>query len=422
MSTVFNPSLPSNIESRTNIQSQIIQQQVLPPVQYPSQLGRTMATSKQTFRERLSQACLAVGSVLILLSLFLPWWSLNSSVVNGRDALFSFSIGPVGMAVNTIVGNPSALLAPLFFAVTILFIPISTSLFLGAFNGIYCLFRKRIGVRILIAPLWSTIAIVWWFTYFLLVYNFFGSLGLNIQPTGSASISWKSYQLVGANWGWDAGLWIAIAGCIVLFAAGLNSTLNLRAAQATALKPEMRFSFHSIGLLLLASVNLLLMIGLLALFSDVVALWLIAVPVTLLFIMALFARRPSSGPKALTTKLAPHYSPMTTARAPLLREPIGYRKAGGLVPLKGHLELYEDGVVLKLAPGIGTARVGIGQGENIPFTHITSLNAVNVKSLLSKKVQIELQTSLGVTWEISGDQRMYTALQSAYQAWKTKLQ
>jgi hypothetical protein len=111
---------------------------------------------------------------------------------------------------------------------------------------------------------------------------------------------------------------------------------------------------------------------------------------------------------------------MAAIRAPLLREPIAFKKAGGLVSLKGHLELYEDGVVLKFAPGIGTARVGIGQGENVPFTHVTSLNGVNIKSWFMKKIQIELQTSLGVTWEISGDQRMYTALQNVYQAWKSK--
>jgi hypothetical protein len=155
-------------------------------------------------------------------SLFLPWWSLHSSIVNGQDALFSFTIGPLGIAINTIVGDPRALLAPLevvYIIVTILFIPISSSLGLAAFNGVYCIIRKRSGVRILVAPLWGIIAILWWLIYFLVVYSFFNALGLQIQPTGSASITWGSYQLAGAAWGWDTGLWIGIAGTMILFAA-----------------------------------------------------------------------------------------------------------------------------------------------------------------------------------------------------------
>jgi hypothetical protein len=356
-------------------------------------------------------------------SLFLPWWSLNSNIVNGQDALFSFTISPLGVGINTIVGDPRALLAPLevvYIIVTILFIPISSSLGLAAFNGIYCAIRKRSGVRILVAPLWGTIAILWWLIYFLFVYSFFNALGLNIQPTGSASITWGSYQLAGATWGWDTGLWLGISGTVMLFAAVPASIQGLRVARQTILGGQMRVSLHTIGLLILGASNLVVMIVLLIIFSGLAVAWLVSLPMALLFLMAYFARRPADGPKALTALRVPRDRTMTAIRAPLLREPVGFKKAGGLLPMKGHLELYEDAVVLKFAPGIGTARVGIGQGENIPFTHVTSLNGVNIKSWLVKKVQIELQTSLGVTWEISGDQRMFTALQNAYQAWKSK--
>jgi hypothetical protein len=234
-------------------------------------------------------------------SLFLPWWSLHSNIVNGQDALFSFTIGPLGIGINTIVGDPRVLLAPLevvFIFVTIMFIPISSSLGLAAFNGVYCLFRKRGGVRILISPLWGTIGILWWLIYFLVVYNFFNTLGLHIQPSGSASISWGSYQLAGATWGWDTGFWLGIAGTVILFAAASPSILALRAARQSVPRTQMNFSFHSIGLLILGSANLLVMIGLLVIFSRLTVLWLISLPAGLLFLMTFFARRPAGDPKA----------------------------------------------------------------------------------------------------------------------------
>jgi hypothetical protein len=79
---------------------------------------------------------LVVGSLFVVLSLFLPWWSLNSNIVNGQNALFSFRISPLGIGINTIVGDPSVLFAPIaaiYFIVTILFIPISSSLGLAVF-------------------------------------------------------------------------------------------------------------------------------------------------------------------------------------------------------------------------------------------------------------------------------------------------
>jgi hypothetical protein len=252
------------------------------------------------------------------------------------------------------------------------------------------------------------------------VYSFFNAVGLNIQPTGSASITWGSYQLAGATWGWDTGLWLGIAGTVILLAGAPPSIQGLRVARRSVWKGQKTISFHSIGLLIIGSVNLLLMIGMLVVFSGLAVVWLVSLPVALLFLMSYFARRPVDAPKALTAFQAPRDRIMAAMRAPLLREPITFKKAGSIVPLKGPLDLYDDGIVIKFAPGIGSARAGIGQGENIPFTYVTNLNGVNIKTWFAKKVQIELQTTLGVTWEISGDQRMYTALQNAYGGWRSK--
>ncbi len=114
-------------------------------------------------------------------------------------------------------------------------------------------------------------------------------------------------------------------------------------------------------------------------------------------------------------------TPSTSAplrSALLLQEPVKFKKSGEWIALKGHLELYEDRLNLRLAPGFGKARVSIGTGQTIPFSHITSLNGVQKSNPLWRSVQIEIRTDLGVTWEITGDDRVYTALQSSYQAWR----
>lgn len=237
------------------------------------------------------------GSFLVVASIFLPWWSLHSSVVNGQQALFDFTIGPSGMGINTIVGDPRTLLAELqvvYVIVTIALLPISVSLGLAAFHGAYCALRGRRGVRVLIGPLWAVIALFWWTFYFLLVYGFFEALGLTIPPTGSADVSWQGYQLVGATWGWDVGLWLAIAGTGVLSA---GAALSMRGARAQVPLPEgtrLAFGFHGVGLILLALANLGAMELMLASLPGSAIAWLILVPVVLLFAMAFFARRPKA--------------------------------------------------------------------------------------------------------------------------------
>lgn len=240
---------------------------------------------------------LFLGSVLVVVSLLVPWWSLHSSIVNGQQALFDFTIGPLGIGIGTIVGDPRTLLAGLqafYVLVTVALLPVSVSLGLGAFNGVYCALRGRRGVRVLIAPLWVIIGLVWWAFYFLVVYSLFSDLGLNIPATGSADVTWQGYQLIGATWGWDVGLWLGIAGAVVLFAGAALSFRGARAAVPTREGTKLAFGFHGIGLLLLALLNLGAMALLLASLRDNGIAWLVLVPVILLFAMAFFARRPKA--------------------------------------------------------------------------------------------------------------------------------
>ncbi len=261
----------------------------------------------KAFASRKENWLLLAGSTLVVVSLMVPWWSLHSSIVNGRQALFDFAIGPLGMSIDTIVGDPRTLLAGLqvfYVLVTIALLPVSVSLGLAAFHGVYCPLRSRRGVRVLIAPLWGVIGLSWWAFYFLLVFSFFSDLGLNIPPTGSADVTWQSYQLVGATWGWDVGLWLGIAGTAVLF---VGAALSFRGAKAAVPTPEgtrLAFGFHGTGLLLLGLLNLGALALLLASLRDNGTAWLILAPTFLLFAMALFARRPKAVRVARKTFLA----------------------------------------------------------------------------------------------------------------------
>ncbi len=287
-----------------------------------------------TLRSRLfgvSGLLLLGGSVAVLASLLVPWWSLHSSLVNGQQALFDFTIGPLGVSINALGVDPAKLLAGLqafYVLVTIALLPVSVSLGLGVFHGVYCALRGRRGVRVLLAPLWAVIGLIWWAFYFLLVYSLFADLGLNIPPTGSADVTWQGYQLVGATWGWDLGLWLGIAGTVVLFA---GAALSFRGARATRPVPEgtkLAFGFHGIGLFLLAFLNLGAMALLLASLKDNGIAWLVLAPVLLLFAMAFFARRPRAM-RAARKPLGLTLPPILNPTVPSLRLPDLGRTAQG---------------------------------------------------------------------------------------------
>ncbi len=117
----------------------------------------------------------------------------------------------------------------------------------------------------------------------------------------------------------------------------------------------------------------------------------------------------------------PDAGPTTSPRsAPLLKEAIKFKKSGEWIPLKGNLELYEDCLNIRIAPGVGSARLPLGTGQTIPFSRITSLNGVQRSNPLRKSMQIEIRTDLGVTWEITGDERVYGALQRSIQTWRAR--
>ncbi len=251
---------------------------------------------------------LAVGAILVVASVILPWWGLHSSVVNGSQTLFDFTIGPLGVGVQVVGFDPSNLLSELkvvYLAITIAMLPISISLGLAAFNGFYCAARRRRGSRVFVAPLWAVIALFWWFFYFLLLYSLFSTMGLDIPISGSRDVTWQSFQLLGASWGWELGLWMAIAGVVVMFIGG---ALSIKSAKLEPVPSEVRLTFglHSVGLLVIGVFNI---IAMLFLFLVTQMALLIVVPVILLFVMSVLARSPKTVRSIVPTQPPPPLFP-----------------------------------------------------------------------------------------------------------------
>ncbi len=243
-----------------------------------------------------------MAGLLALISVFLPWWSLHAAggtvmTNQGVESLASFDlgIGPTGVRVSVELAgqavpivDPTGLLAAVSFLIAIAVFPVSVSIVLGFINGIYCPIRNRKGDRLLIAPLWIVIALVWWFFYFLSVNR---ALGGALQPTGATNIVLGKYTLGTVTWGWASGLWLATISIILFLAASVMSDWATRPQVAPTRRTV---GFHSVGLLIIGSLNAVASVGLIflaSIFGGFTVSLIALVPVVLLFGMAFLARR-----------------------------------------------------------------------------------------------------------------------------------
>jgi hypothetical protein len=243
-----------------------------------------------------------VAGLLAIVSIFLPWWSLHAdggTVVTNRGteslASFDFGLGPTGASIavhltggSVPIVDPTGLLSVISFIIALALFPISASLVLAFINGAYCPLKDRKGQRLLVAPLWIIIALFWWFFYF---FSIDSALGGSLQPTGTANVALGKYTLGTVTWGWGWGLWLAMVSTILFVAAFVLSSLSARRSQDSV---EKRLGFHSIGLLVLGSLNLVFSVGVLLLasiFRNFGLTPFLLVPPILLFGMAFLARR-----------------------------------------------------------------------------------------------------------------------------------
>lgn len=251
-----------------------------------------------------------IAGLLALISLFLPWWNLHAiggNVITNQGvkplSSFDLGVGPTGVSVavqlagqSVPIVDPTGLLSIVSLLITIIVLPVSASIVIAFVNGIYCPIRNRKGDRLLIAPLWIVIALIWWFFYFLALNSAFGGA---LQPTGSTNIVLGKYTLGEVTWGWASGLWVATISIVLFFAAAAIS--NWANAQQTA-RTRSTFGFHSFGLLIIAIFNALAgvpLILLASIFGGFAISLLVFVPVVLLFGMAFLARRETTVPLPL---------------------------------------------------------------------------------------------------------------------------
>lgn len=243
-----------------------------------------------------------IAALLGLLSLFLPWWNLHATggtIITNQGvkplASFDLGVGPVGVNVmvqlagqSVPIADPTGLLSVVSLLIAIAVFPVSASIVLALVNGIYCPIRNRKGDRLLIAPLWIVIALIWWFFYFFALNSAFGGA---LQPTGTTNIVLGKYTLGTVTWGWAAGLWLATISIILFLAA---SAISNWAAVPQTTQTKRNFGFHSVGLFVIASVNALVAVALILLatiFGDFALSLFVSLPVLILFGMAFLARR-----------------------------------------------------------------------------------------------------------------------------------
>lgn len=230
-----------------------------------------------------------IAGLIAIVSVFLPWWNLHAtggSVITNQGvkplASFDLGVGPTGVNVAVQltgqavpIADPTGVLSVVSLLIAIIVFPVSASIVLAFVNGVYCPIRNRKGERLLIAPVWIVIALIWWFTYFLALNSAFGG---GLQPTGTTNIVLGKYTLGTVTWGWGSGLWVATISIVFFFAA---SAISNWATIPQAARTIRTLGFHSVGLFVIAILNALadvLLILLATIFGGFTTSLLVLVP------------------------------------------------------------------------------------------------------------------------------------------------
>ncbi len=209
-----------------------------------------------------------VGVVLIILSIFTPWWAFGSGVA-GNDGYLKLTISPFhGPSIDTPIGSLMEYLAPELKMVSFLImLPVLIPLIFGILYGIYSGIRRRVSRKIFIAPLWTLVSLVNWFMYYYSVSYLLSLVGFDIPPSGSFDFTYEEYELVNASWGWGIGMYISIISIVVLFSAGYIMRSSLLPKNKD-LDKTMEMSPHSIFLILFGIASVLFGVILLVIGSS----------------------------------------------------------------------------------------------------------------------------------------------------------
>lgn len=158
--------------------------------------------------------------ILIIVSIFMPWWSFSSYVEGeGVDGVAELEMGlaPDGGFIDTPVGDLTEMLGPEIAAVSMLIaLPLLLPLIFTVVDGLYNGFGRIVSKRLFVTPLWVLVALLNWMAYYYTVSTGLSMVGLDIPPTGSESLEFEEYTLAGASWGWGNGMYLAIAAFAIM--------------------------------------------------------------------------------------------------------------------------------------------------------------------------------------------------------------
>ncbi len=202
-----------------------------------------------------------IGVILIITSIFLPWWSFEAAV-EGEDideqASIEMGVRPWdGPYLETPVGDLQQLADPYVTAVSVaIILPLLLPLIFGGLYGIYAAARRRVSKKLMVAPFWIVVALITWFSYYYTNSYLLSEIGLDIPATGSETLELEGYTLASASWGWGLGFYLAIAAVILLLASSMMMR-KYKLPSNNSLKTKKKFSAHS-GLLILFGIIYLL--------------------------------------------------------------------------------------------------------------------------------------------------------------------
>jgi len=216
--------------------------------------GPIFASSEHKKKWYLAYVLWWIGIIFILASIFLPWWSFESSVQGGDLAEASFlemGVRPLdGPYLNTPVGDLQQLADPYVTAISVaIILPLLVPLVLGGVYGIYSAARRRVSKKTMVAPLWAVVAFITWFSYYYANSYLLSEIGLDIPARGSETLELEGYTLASASWGWGYGFYLAV-GAIILLIASSVLMRKYKLPSNASLEIKRNFSAHSAVLLL----------------------------------------------------------------------------------------------------------------------------------------------------------------------------
>ncbi len=216
----------------------------------------TFSSKENKTKWNISYVLWWIGILLVIGSIFLPWWALQADV-EGADVdgspIFEIGVKPFrGPYLNTPVVGLQDIASIYVTAISqAIMLPLLIPLIFTSLYGIYSGIRRRVSKKMLVAPFWLIVAIITWFSYYHATSSLLSQIGLDIPATGSETLSLGDYTLASASWGWGFGFYFSIFAAALLFTSSYLMR-KYKLPSGSSLKIKREFSIHSFLLVVFA--------------------------------------------------------------------------------------------------------------------------------------------------------------------------